>query len=439
MATVPRWIRTLFTGAALVAVGSIAVSFSNSPSWAQGDTHLENKVAPGGVPGNAQVERGRYIATAADCVACHTAPGGQAFAGGLALKTPFGTLASSNITSDRQTGIGGWTEQQFEAALRKGIGRDGHLYPAMPYTAYTRMTDADVADLWAYMRTVAPVSHAVTENQLPFPLNIRALMIAWNALFFDEGRFRPDPGQPAEVNRGAYLAEALEHCGTCHTPRNLFGANKTSEALQGATLQGWHAPDLTNNAHTGLASWTSADIVAYLKTANNRTSAASGPMGEAVVNSTQHLSDQDLAALAAWLKAMPEREVAVPAPLAADDPRMADGKHVFEANCVACHVSSGQGIAGMIPTLAANPAVRAEDPASLLHVLLKGTQGTATNGNPTAAGMPRFDWKLDDAQIADVISYVRNSWGNAAPAVTPGSVAKARRATDGQVALQTAR
>jgi mono/diheme cytochrome c family protein len=437
MAMTPRWIRNLFTGAALIAAGTIGLSLYGAPGWAQGDINLGRKDAPTSLSQDPRVARGRYIATAADCVACHTTAGGAPFAGGLDLKTPFGTLLSSNITSDRSAGIGSWTEHQFDAALRQGIGRNGHLYPAMPYTAYTKMSDADVADLWAYMRTVAPSANKVDENQLPFPFNIRPVLIFWNWLFFHEGRFQPDPKASAIVNRGAYLSEALEHCGTCHTPKNLLGADRALEAMQGATLQHWHAPDLTNNNATGLGSWNKSDFTSYLRSGSNRFTVASGPMGEAIVNSTQHLTDTDLDALAAYFKAMPARQVPHDPALPESDAIMSDGKRVYEANCIACHISSGAGVSGMIPSLAKNPAIVASDPASLLHVVIGGTEGTATERNPTGAAMPRFDWKLSDQQIADVLTYVRNSWGNAAPTVSRKDAKKLRAATGGRLAFRT--
>lgn len=430
-----RWIHGILAGAALTAVGSIAVSIAGTPSWAQGDTHLSTKIAPDTGEASAQVARGRYIATAADCVACHTASDGQPFAGGLPLQTPFGTLLSSNITSDKQTGIGTWTEPQFDAALRKGEGRNGHLYPAMPYTAYTKMSDTDVADLWAYMRSVAPVSNAVKENQLPFPFSMRGLLIVWNWLFFHEGRFQPNPAASSTVNRGAYLSEALEHCGACHTPKNLFGADRKLDALKGATLQAWYAPDLTNNGYSGLGHWSAGDLATYLKTGSNRFTVASGPMGEAIVNSTQHLSDVDLEALAAYFKGMPPQDVEAPGVLQQDDPRVVAGRQVYAVNCTACHGASGQAVKGMIPSLADNPAIVAKDPTTLLHIVLKGTQGTATDANPTGAGMPRFDWKLNDQQVADTLTYIRNQWGHAATPVTASRVAKMRQTTGAQAVL----
>jgi len=373
----------------------------------------------------AQIARGKYIAVAGDCVACHTAPGGEPYAGGLALATPFGTIVSSNITADRATGLGNWTEADFNRALRRGKGRHGNLYPAMPYTAYVKLSDGDVADLWAYLQTVTPAAHDVEEDQLPFPFNQRWLLSFWNLLLFDNAPFKANPAQSAQVNRGAYLSEALEHCGMCHTPKNMLGGD-TGAVLQGAKLQGWHAPDLTNNPHTGLGNWTAADIVQYLKTGTNERSAASGPMTEAIEHSTQHLTDADLAALAAYYKALPTRLVTAPSPVAATDTGFVEGKRVYEAACAACHVYSGKGVRRMIPTLAGSASVQADDPSSLLHLLLKGGEGPMTATNPTAAGMPRFDWKLNDTQIASVLTYIRNAWGNAAPAVSASTVASER-------------
>ncbi|MBB2203960.1 cytochrome c [Gluconacetobacter takamatsuzukensis] len=378
-----------------------------------------------------RVEHGRYLAIASDCVACHTAPGGKPFAGGLDLNTPFGTITASNITSDRATGIGSWTLQQFDAAVRHGKGPNGHLYPAMPYTAYARMTDADLADLWAYIRTVPAVSQKVVENKLPFPYNIRAALIVWNALFFDSTPFKPDSAKSDAVNRGAYLVEALAHCGICHTPKNAFGSD-SGATYQGTSLQGWHAPDLTNNDHTGLGKWSAEDIVTYLRSGTNRYTASSGPMTEVIVNSTQHLTDADLQAIAAYFKALPARHVEAPQPLPATNAQVEAGRREFVVQCSACHTSSGQGVANMIPSLQANPAINAKSPDSLLNILLAGTTGPATTANPTGAAMPGFAWKLQDDQIANVLTYIRNSQGNAAPAVSTTDVAKARKALGAQ-------
>lgn len=385
-------------------------------------------------PTSARIEHGRYLAVAGDCLACHTATGGQPFAGGLDLKTPFGIITTSNITSDKETGIGNWTFQQFENAVRHGKGPNGHLYPAMPYTAYSQISDPDIADLWEYIRTLPPVNHKVESNKLPFPYNIRSLLVFWNLLFFNDSAFVADASKSEEINRGAYLVNGLEHCGTCHTPKNVFGGD-TKKTFQGASLQGWYAPDLTNNAHTGLGHWTEDDIVTYLRSGTNRYTAASGPMTEAIVNSTQHLTDADLRAIAAYFKSLPPRTVSSPQPLPASNEQVKAGQQEFVVECSACHRSNGKGISNMIPDLQNNPAINALNPDSLLNIVLKGTEGPATRANPTGAAMPSFGWKLQDAQIANVLTYVRNSWGNAAPAISAADVSKARTALNAQPAV----
>lgn len=382
---------------------------------------------------NVHVEHGRYLSIAGDCLACHTTAGGKPFAGGLDLKTPFGIITTSNITSDKETGIGNWTFQQFDNAVRHGKGPNGHLYPAMPYTAYAQISDTDIADLWSYIQTIAPVHNKVESNKLPFPYNIRALLVFWNLLFFNNSAFVPDPTKSADVNRGAYLVKGLEHCGTCHTPKNAFGGD-TKDAFQGASLQGWYAPDLTNNAHIGLGRWTIEDIVAYLRSGTNRYTAAYGPMTETIVNSTQHLTDADLHAIAVYFKSLPPRNITIPTPLPMSNEQVKAGQHEFIVECSACHKSDGTGISNMIPDLRNNSAINAKNPDSLLNIVLKGTDGPATHANPTGAAMPGFDWKLQDQQIANVLTYIRNSWGNAAQAVSATDVNKARAAIGAQPA-----
>ncbi|WP_115719512.1 c-type cytochrome [Gallaecimonas mangrovi] len=376
----------------------------------------------------AQVARGKYLATASDCVACHTAPkGGKPFAGGYPIDTPFGTILSSNITSDKSTGIGSWTQEQFDRAVRHGKGSHGYLYPAMPYNAYARLTDQDLADIWAYMKTVPAVQNKVVENQLPFPYNQRWLLGGWNLLFFHASTFTPQAGKSAAYNRGAYLVEGPGHCAACHTAKNALGGD-SSATLQGGNLSGWHAPDLTPNPHTGLGNWTTADIAQYLKTGAGHNSVATGPMAEAVHNSTQFLTDSDLNAIATYLKAQPASDHQAPAALTASNAQMQLGKRVYNSQCSACHISSGEGVNRMIPGFVKNAQVNANSPASLVHMVLTGADGVKTASNPTGAGMPRFDWKLSDQQIAGVLTYIRNRWGNAAPAVTSDEVAKARKA-----------
>ncbi|WP_428488303.1 c-type cytochrome [Rhodopila sp.] len=404
-------------GAALLAT---ACGCSASPPAGHAATDRQNF---------ATIERGRYMAVVADCAACHTMPGsGQQWAGGRPIETPFGKLLAPNITPDRETGIGAWSDDAFVGSLLNGTGRGGeHLYPAMPYPYFTRMTRDDALAIRAYLNTVPAVSNRVVSNQLPFPLDIRASLIAWNALFFKPGRFQPRQDKSAEWNRGAYLVEGPDHCGACHTPKNLLGADKSSEALQGYSLQGWFAPALTNDAYRGLGGWSIDQIVAYLKTGHNDTAAAAGPMAEEVALSSSQMTDADLRATATYLKDQPDSGPAKPAPVAASDPAMKVGSAIYTDECAACHAPTGSGIAGLFPTLAGSPSVQSREPTSLLHVLLVGARSVGTQGAPTAAAMPPFRWLLKDDEVAAVATYVRNAWGNAAPAVSTGDVSQARR------------
>lgn len=373
------------------------------------------------------IERGHYLATVADCGACHTLSGsGDLYSGGRAIETPFGSILAPNITPDRETGIGAWTDDEFVDSLLKGIGRGGkHLYPAMPYTYLTHMTREDALAIRAYLATVPPVRHRVVSNQLPFPFDIRASMLAWNALFFKEGTFKPHPDKTAEWNRGAYLAEGPMHCGMCHTPKNILGGDKTSEALQGYTLQGWFAPGITNDSYNGLGGWSTEQIVAYLKTGHNDMAAASGPMAEEVALSSSQMTDGDLHAVAVYLKDHPGGQTK-PAPVAASDTAMKIGSAIYTDECSACHTPNGTGISGLIPALAGSASVQSREPTSLLHVVLRGTRSVGTQGAPTASAMPSFGWLLTDDQVAAVTTYVRNAWGNAAPAVSASEVSTAR-------------
>jgi mono/diheme cytochrome c family protein len=375
-----------------------------------------------------RIERGRYLAVLSDCAACHTAPGGAPFAGGLALQTPFGKLVAPNITPDPDTGIGNMTNEEFLAALHDGRGHRGtRLYPAMPYPAYTKMTDDDVLAMRAYLATVAPVSNLVVANQLPFPLNIRLAMVFWNGLNFAPGRYQPNPQKSAAWNRGAYIVEGAAHCGTCHTPKTVLGGDKSNSALTGATLQGWFAPDITNDPRKGIGGWSKDDLVQYLKTGTNKWTLASGPMAEAVSHSTSRMADDDILAIATYLKDSGEGGPGSrPAPVAADNNAMRAGAAIYKDSCAACHRDSGEGEIQLFPRLAGSALVQSDDPTTLARVVLQGTRAVSTSGAPTAPAMPAFDWRLGDAQVAAVLTYVRNSWGNAAVPVSASAVASQR-------------
>jgi mono/diheme cytochrome c family protein len=375
-----------------------------------------------------RIERGRYLAVLSDCAACHTAPGGPPFAGGVALQTPFGKLVAPNITPDPDTGIGNMTNDEFLAVMHEGRGHNGkRLYPAMPYPAYTKMTDDDVLAIRAYLATVAPVSNVVVSNQLPFPLNIRLAMAFWNGLNFTPGRYRPNPQKSAAWNRGAYIVEGAAHCGTCHTPKTFLGGDKNNAALTGATLQGWFAPDVTNDPRKGIGGWSKDDLVQYLKTGTNKWTLASGPMAEAVSHSTSRMADDDILAIATYLKDSGEGgSAAKPDPVAANNDAMRAGAAIYKDSCAACHRDSGEGEIHLFPRLAGSALVQSDDPTTLARVVLHGTRAVSTSSAPTAPAMPAFDWRLGDAQVAAVLTYVRNSWGNAAAAVSTSAVASQR-------------
>ncbi len=376
-------------------------------------------------PLHSMVERGRYLAEAGDCAACHTAPGGQPFAGARAVPTPFGTIYSTNITPDKKTGIGNWTEEQFYRAMHEGIRRDGkHLYPAFPYPWYTKLTRDDVDALKAFLETLPPVRQENKASELPWPLSVREVMSGWNEMFFHAGEYKPDPNQSAEWNRGAYLVEGLGHCGACHTPKNMVGAVKTRHRLEGGYGENWYATSLTNDVRDGLGDWTLDDIVTYLKTGSNLKAAATGPMAEVIENSTQHLGDTDLHAVAVYLKSVRGRSEEQK--VEGDQQRLARGEAVYRDQCAGCHMENGTGQERAFPPLRGNAVVQAKEPGTMLHMILDGAQIAATKSNPSGLKMPSFDWKLSDQDVADLATYLRAAWGNKASPVSVSDVKKTR-------------
>jgi mono/diheme cytochrome c family protein len=351
------------------------------------------------------------------------------FAGGRPIETPFGNIVAPNITPDPETGIGSWSDEQFDAAVRKGLRRDGsHLYPAMPYNDYTKMSRDDVLAIRAYLNTVTPVRNAVVANTLPFPFNIRAAMGVWNALYFKEGDYKPDPKQSAEWNRGAYLVDGPGHCGACHTPKTFLGGDKLDQYLEGAYLQGWSAPDITNDARLGLGKWSKEDLVSYLKSGHNRVTAATGPMGEVVTLSTAFTTDPDLNAIATYLKSLPGKTSAG-SPLPSSDPAMIAGAAIYRDQCSACHGMDGKGVAELFPSIADSSMVRSSDPTTSIRIVLRGARSVGTSAQPTASGMPSYGWQLDDGEVAAVLTYIRNSWGAAGDPIGSEQVSKVRRDT----------
>jgi mono/diheme cytochrome c family protein len=404
----PRFPTLLILGAALAAV-PLAMALAGDADQQKFD----------------QIEHGRYLATLADCTACHTNHGGgKPFAGGRPIETPFGIIVSPNITPDRETGIGNWSDEQFDNAVRRGVRADGsRLFPAMPYNYYTKMSRNDVKAIRAYLATIPAVKNPVVANQLPFPVNLRLNMHVWDMLYFREGQFKPDPNKPPDWNRGAFLVTGPGHCGACHTPKNFLGADKKSATLQGGQIQDWFAPDITNDQMRGIGSMSVEDIAALLKTGHNQVATVSGPMGEEVDDASSHFKDEDLKAIATYLKSLPGSDDKS-TPLDQSDARMTAGKAIFRDTCSACHGIDGNGVANLFPALAKAPAVRSKDPTSAIRVVLRGARSVATPAEPTAPAMPSYAWQLKDDQIAAVITYIRNSWGKAAPPVSADDVSK---------------
>ncbi|MCC4104551.1 c-type cytochrome [Serratia ureilytica] len=387
-------------------------------------------------PSAARIEHGEYLARAGDCAACHTAPGGAPFAGGLKMTTPIGAIYSTNITPDRQTGIGGYSLPEFADALRKGVARDGRrLYPAMPYPSFAKINDDDIRDLYLYFtQKVSAVAQPNRESDIPWPLSMRWPLALWDLAFREDGVYQPDAQRGAEWNRGAYLVQGLGHCGTCHTPRGIgFQEKALSQSettyLSGGTLEGWHAANLRADAVSGLGDWRAQEITRFLKTGHTQRFAAFGSMVEVVQDSTQHLSDDDLKAIAVYLKSLPAGDEKSSPPRNGDVAQAlfngtvnTPGAQTYLDNCAACHRSDGQGYRNTFPQLARNPALLSEDPSSLISIILHGSRTPITIGAPTGLTMPDFGWRLSDEQVAQLATFVRASWGNNAPAVSADQV-----------------
>lgn len=359
----------------------------------------------------------------ADCAACHK----PNFAGGYKIDTPFGSLVTSNITSDKHTGIGSMTERDFFNAVRQGMGSKGLLYPAMPYPAYTKLSDGDMHDLWAYISTITPVKKEINENAgMNFPYNIRLAMAGWDMLFFDNNSFAPEESKGADWNRGKYLTDGPAHCGTCHTPRNLLGGERTDAYMQGALLGTWYAPDITPNMTTGIGHWSIEHLTNYLKTGSDDFAVAAGPMAEAVEHSFQYYATSDLQAIGAYLKSLPPSDHVPGKPMTLTPQKMESSALAYEVNCSACHGLEGEGISGMVTAFAGNRRMVTDDPTNVVHAMLMGARAPHTEARQTAAGMPSFAWKMNDQEVADILNYIRNSWGNQAQAVTAEQVSVMR-------------
>ena len=381
------------------------------------------------------VERGAYLTRAADCMACHTRPGGKDFAGGLGFKLPFGTLYATNITPDKETGIGNYSDADFLNAVHRGIRRDGaRLYPAMPYVSYTYMTDDDALAIKAYLFSLPPVNEPTPANTLAFPFDQRWGMIFWSALFNPDTRFMPDASKSAEWNRGAYLAEALAHCGECHTPRNLAFALDNRRKFAGALTAGWRAFNIASDKATGVGGWSEADLASYLASGHaNGHGTASGPMGEAVDRSFSQMTPEDIQSVVAYLRtvspiASPDLPAnpAAPAPASHKDGGGKDnarGKMVFEGGCVSCHGWTGESPVSAMATLTGATAVNDPSGTNVAQIVLWGTTRLTPDG---ALSMPPFGHAYSNDEIAAVANYVTARFGAKGASLTASDVARLR-------------
>ncbi|WP_322064505.1 cytochrome c [Burkholderia ubonensis] len=424
--------RAVAAAAALAAtVGAVSIFF-----WPH---RLEQVASTGAQPqGGALIARGRYLATAADCAACHTVPGGRPFAGGVSFKLPFGTIFAPNITPDRDHGIGAWSDAEFARALREGVGRHGEdLYPAFPYTSYAKLSTDDVLAIRAFLATLEPVNASAPSNDLMFPFDQRRLMRAWKLLFFDSKPFTPDVTRSASWNRGSYLVNGLAHCGECHTPRNLLFASKTAEPLSGGVVDGWKAWNITPDPDAGVGKWSDSDLVAYLSSGYaSGHGAASGSMREAVEMSLSRLPRRDIEDMVTYLRTVPSRRtdaadaVAVASALPRQSVRREPGpggdgigKRVFEAACVSCHAYDGNGQQSMRASLVGAHALTDPTGDNLVRLLLAGSR---SRDDVPATAMPAFGAAYSDVEIAAVANYAIAQFGGNSGQVTPNQVATAR-------------
>lgn len=432
----PRPAMALAVIAALTLACAVALGamYARSLGWGEGDAATDLPASsPAAATANpqdlqAQVARGQYLTRAGNCMACHTDRGGAPWAGGRAIATPFGTVYASNLTPDAATGLGAWTADDFWRALHHGRSRDGRmLYPAFPYPNYTRVSRADSDAMFAFLRTVPTVQRANTPHALDWPVSTQAALGVWRALYFRPGVQREEPARGAAWNRGAYLVQGLGHCSACHSARNALGASDILDLSGGMIpMQAWYAPSLAADQEAGVAHWALQDVVRLLRTGVSGQASTLGPMGEVVRDSTQHLDEADLQAMATYLQALPAQ--ASPASSRLPVPaRVAErGGKLYADLCVQCHGERGQGVPGAYPPLAGNRAVTLPVTANLVQVVMHGGFAPATEGNPRPFGMPPFALRLNDAEVAAVLSYIRSAWGNQAGLVSELDVAQQR-------------
>ncbi|MBY8931960.1 cytochrome c [Pseudomonas sp. Wu6] len=417
----------------LIVAGLLAWYVTREPA-----SPFEQEHATGLDP--ALVSRGEYVARVSDCVACHSLAGKAPFAGGLEMATPLGAIHATNITPDRDHGIGRYSLADFDRAVRHGVAPGGRrLYPAMPYPSYVKLSDDDVKALYAFfMKGVQPANQANIPSDIPWPLNMRWPIALWNGVFAPTAPYAANPGQDALWNRGAYIVQGPGHCGSCHTPRGLAFNEKALDQsgapfLAGALLDGWYAPSLRQDPNTGLGRWSEAQIVQFLKTGRNQHAVVYGSMTEAFNNSTQFMADDDLAAIARYLKSLPgdpQRDGTPWQYQAADTRQDIPGAHTYATRCASCHGLDGKGQPEWMPPLAGATSALAKESASAINITLNGSQRVVAAGLPDAYRMPAFREQLSDQEIAQVLTYVRSTWGNHGSAVDAQAVGKLRGNTD---------
>lgn len=416
-----RWRRAGLAAAAVLLAAGAAVA------WRAGlfTGAADNRPAPTDA---AAVARGEYLARAGHCAGCHTARGGAPWAGGRPIATPFGTVHSANLTP-HATGLGAWRAGDFWRALHHGRSADGRLLvPACPFPNFTNLTRADSDDLFAYLQSRPPVAQPNRPHALRFPYGTAPAIALWRALYFQPGAPLQEAGRSPAWHRGAYLVAGLGHCGACHGQRNAWGATDGALDLGGGTLpmQGWVAPALDDPAAAGVQRWTEAEVVTLLRDGRNAHAGAAGPMAMVVAGSTQHLREDDLAAIATFLRALPERSPRRPAVDAAPAEVLAAGERLYERHCADCHGAQGEGAGAVAPALAGNRALALASPVNVMRIVLGGGFGPATAGQPRPFGMPPFATVLSDADIAAVVSFVRHRWGDGASPVTSADVNRQR-------------
>lgn len=431
--------RSLFAATLVVAVTACDSGPVTTQSGYANDSAAQAEAAG--------LSHGEYVARLGNCVACHSTPDGDALAGGLEMNVPMlGNIYATNITPDPEHGIGDWSFEEFDRSMRVGITKEGQrMYPAMPYTSYAKMSEQDMRALYDFlMNEVEPSKQPNPENAIPAWKNARWAMGIWNFMAHENEAFTPNPDESDDWNRGAYLVQGLGHCGACHTPRGLMMQEKALDEsgkafLAGAKLDHWYASSLNGDINSGLGRLSVEDVEEFLRTGKHRLGTAFGTMVEVINNSTTHMSEDDLRGMAVYLKSLPAQRDEGPAwqadPSAGEKLAQLDfdepGAAIYYEYCSNCHVKDGSGYYPYQPALAGNPVLMDPDPASLINITLNGSlRVIAPNEGPDVNDMPYFRQLLTDQEVADVVSYIRTSWGNNADPVSLSQVQEIREATD---------